>query len=64
MRKARRIAGSGSSYADQAELGVCLLGQFGEGDTEEPVAPAEAVDRNALTAQVTANYEATGSWYL
>ncbi|MBL6080792.1 alkaline phosphatase [Belnapia sp. T18] len=59
-----RVAGSGRDYTDQAELGAYLLDQVGEDGTDEPVAPQEPVDWNALAAQVLANYEATGNWYL
>jgi alkaline phosphatase len=54
----QRAAGSGRGYTDQAELGDFLLDQLRLGDT-----PAE-IDWNALAAQVLANYEATGTWYV
>lgn len=54
------IAGSGRGYTDQAELGKFLLGQMAQPDAAGPEAP---IDWNALAAQVTANYEATGYWF-
>lgn len=59
-----RVAGSGRDYTDQTELGAYLLDQMAKDGTDEPVAPQEPVDWNALKTQVLANFEATGSWYL
>ena len=56
-----RIAGSGRDYTDQAELGAYLLDQVG---AEAQPVPAAPIDWNALAAQVTANYEATGYWFV